>query len=116
MLAPAFQQVDAANTRSKLQEISIVGFEIEKYRIAHGNLPESLDQLPTEIVSPLLKDRFTGNPIKYFKTDNGYRLYSVGRDGADQQVDANGQLIQHDPDTHVDDIVIKVELSGSLAR
>jgi len=52
---------------------------LERYRLAHGQFPESLDALMPEIVSRLPHDVINGQPLKYRRTADGqYLLYSVG--------------------------------------
>ena len=51
---------------------------IERYRLAHGQLPESLDQLAAEFTAELPNDPFTGKAMIYHHDDAGYRIYSVG--------------------------------------
>ncbi len=52
---------------------------LERYRLAHGSYPETLDALaPTYFASPP-HDPITGQPFKYHRTDDGqFVLYSVG--------------------------------------
>lgn len=52
---------------------------IERYRLAHGQFPESLGALVPEFVSQLPRDVINGQPLNYRRTTDGqYLLYSVG--------------------------------------
>jgi hypothetical protein len=56
---------------------------IERYRLARGMLPRAL----TDIVSARDEnglDPFTGRPLLYSPTENGYLVYSVGRNLKDE--------------------------------
>jgi hypothetical protein len=52
---------------------------LERYRLAHGRYPESLEVLMPEFVARLPRDIITGQPLKYRLNGTGqYILYSVG--------------------------------------
>jgi len=52
---------------------------LERYRLAHGQFPESLGALVPEFITQLPHDVITGQPLNYRRTDdNQYLLYSVG--------------------------------------
>jgi hypothetical protein len=52
---------------------------LERYRLAHGKFPETLDALAPRFVAQLPTDLITGEPYKYRRTDDGqFILYSVG--------------------------------------
>jgi hypothetical protein len=52
---------------------------LEQYRLAHGQFPENLENLASQLISKLPKDAITGEPYKYRRTDDGqFILYSVG--------------------------------------
>ena len=58
---------------------------IEVYRVQHGSLPESLDDLPTSLLPEPPNDLFDpGETLRYLKGEQGgFALYSVGADGDD---------------------------------
>ena len=57
---------------------------LERYRLAHGEFPESLGALMPEITSQLPHDVINGQPLKYRRTADGqYLLYSVGWNESD---------------------------------
>jgi hypothetical protein len=52
---------------------------LERYRIAQGQFPESLETLAPKFIPQLPHDIINGQPLKYQRTTNGsFVLYSVG--------------------------------------
>jgi len=52
---------------------------LERYRLAHGGYPESLNALVPQFVEKLPHDVIGGQPLTYRRTDDGqFVLYSVG--------------------------------------
>ena len=57
---------------------------LERFRLACGQFPESLDALMPKFSSQLPDDVVSGQPLKYRRTADGqYLLYSVGRNETD---------------------------------
>ncbi len=57
---------------------AVIAIQIERYRLAHNNqLPDSLAQLADAATLPT--DPFTGKPLLYIKTPDGYCVMSAGR-------------------------------------
>jgi hypothetical protein len=57
---------------------------LERYRLAHGQYPDSLDALVPQFAAKLPHDIIGGQPIKYHRTADGrFVLYSVGWNGKD---------------------------------
>ena len=56
---------------------------IEQYRLATGKVPERLEELMPQYLKEVPIDPFDGKPIRYRRTDPGYRLYSIWEDGQD---------------------------------
>lgn len=74
------RQLELAKCRLLMAELALVAFENE-----HGRLPDSpqellSDMLPAMPIDPLSP---TGAPLQFKRTKSGYILYSVGRDGVD---------------------------------
>ena len=59
--------------------------DVERYRSAHGTLPESLDALVPELAEAVPKDPFDGGPLRYRLLDPGYVVYSIGPNLADDE-------------------------------
>ena len=52
---------------------------LERYRLAHGEFPESLDALAPQFMEKIPHDIINGQPLHYRRTSDGqFVLYSVG--------------------------------------
>ena len=52
---------------------------LERFRLAHGNYPETLDALAPQFIEKLPHDLINGQPLHYRRTEDGnFVLYSVG--------------------------------------
>jgi hypothetical protein len=84
MLLPA---LDSAIFReaSELSQIrsTQAALAVEHFRLAHGQLPENLDELVPQFLPTVPIDPFDGRPLRYHRLTKGYVIYSVGRDGHD---------------------------------
>lgn len=59
---------------------------LERYRLAHGNYPETLDVLAPEFIEAVPHDIINGEPLHYRRTEDGnFLLYSVGWNETDDQ-------------------------------
>ena len=77
------------------------------YRQKHGQYPESLNQVP-ELKEMRLIDAW-GHPYQYTKTENGYSLISLGRDGK-----PGGVGLDADIDSDQEHILVEPTLSQFL--
>lgn len=60
-------------------DLARVACALERYFLAHGNYPESLELLAPQFIEKLPHDIINGQPLKYRRGTNGrYILYSVG--------------------------------------
>jgi hypothetical protein len=72
----AFQQIKA----DEAQIVCALG----RYRLAHGNYPETLSALTPQFINELPHDIIGGQPLKYHRTSDGqFQLYSIGWNEAD---------------------------------
>jgi hypothetical protein len=56
-----------------------VACALERYKLANGNYPETLDSLAPRFMETVPHDIIGGEPLKYHRTDDGkFLLYSVG--------------------------------------
>jgi hypothetical protein len=55
----------------------------ERYRQLHGDWPQSLEQLTSDLLVELPTDPYTGDPLLYHRLPDGVVIYSVSSDGAD---------------------------------
>ncbi len=64
-------------------DLATVATALERYRLAHGDYPESLSPL-SPAFGKLPNDVISGQPLKYRRTQEGqFILYSIGWDGTD---------------------------------
>jgi hypothetical protein len=80
ILMPA---LGAASRKSARMQTSVdaarVACALERYRLANGSLPETLDALAPRFIETIPTDLIDGKPLRYrLKPDGGYVLYSVG--------------------------------------
>ena len=60
-------------------DLARVACALERYRLAHGQYPETLDALAPQFIVKLPHDIINGQPLHYRRTDDGkFLLYSVG--------------------------------------
>ena len=76
---------DAVNT-AKLRAAR-TAVAIERYRLAHGQLPTTLPALVPFYLETAPSDPFDGQPLRYQKLANGYVVYSVGTDVTNDKSD-----------------------------
>jgi hypothetical protein len=59
---------------------------LHAYQLDHeGQFPAKLDALVPQYLDRVPGDAFSDHPLRYRLTEGGYRLYSVGADGTDDQ-------------------------------
>jgi hypothetical protein len=85
LLLPAVRAAVTAEDRHTEQfELTHLALLLAAYRAEHGAYPETLDALAPKYVAELPRDLFTGEALKYRRTDGGgYMLYSVGPNRTD---------------------------------
>jgi tetratricopeptide (TPR) repeat protein len=60
-------------------DLARIACALERYRLAHGQYPETLDALATQFIETLPHDLIGGQPLHYRREPNGqFILYSVG--------------------------------------
>ena len=65
-------------------DMARVACALERFRLAQGNYPETLDALSPQFIESLPHDVIGGQPLKYHRTDYGqFALYSIGWNGKD---------------------------------
>jgi hypothetical protein len=81
MFADAAENFPFAQTAVDLATLACA---LERYRLANGEFPATLDALVPQFVARLPHDVITGEPLKYRRTDGGgFVLYSVGYNKTD---------------------------------
>ena len=65
-------------------QMSALACTLQRYRLAEGQFPESLEALVPKYIETLPHDVIGGQPLHYRRTGDGrFLLYSVGMDGKD---------------------------------
>lgn len=84
-LLPVLGKADSKVAQAQtLNYLAITVCGLERYRLAHGRYPESLDALVPAFLPKPLPDPMSGQPFHYRPTDDGwFWLYSVGENGQD---------------------------------
>jgi hypothetical protein len=54
---------------------------VAQFRRTHGAPPEKLEQLVPEFLAAVPTDPFDEQPLRYYRDESGYTVYSVGLDG-----------------------------------
>jgi hypothetical protein len=84
VLLPAVDKLHDASLRHKLtMRCAGVAIACERFRHARGRWPDSLAELPKDLLAAIPPDPFDGLPLKYAKRPDGVTVYSVGFDGID---------------------------------
>ncbi|NQT01099.1 MAG: hypothetical protein HQ580_03690 [Planctomycetes bacterium] len=85
MLMPAFGRIMQSDTRCTAHALAAqTALAVERYRLAEGHLPESLENLVPAYMEFIPKDPFDGRSLRYFTRENGFVVYSVGEDLTDE--------------------------------
>jgi hypothetical protein len=80
MVFPSIQNavIKFARGQSSL-DLARAAVALERYRLVHGGLPESIDVLAPQFIEKVPHDIINGQPLKYRRTSDGqFVLYSVG--------------------------------------
>ena len=80
MLFPAIENaVKKLAYAQSATDLARTAIALERYRLAHGEFPESLDALAPQFMEKIPHDVIGGRPLHYRRTDDGqFVLYSVG--------------------------------------
>jgi hypothetical protein len=105
LMMPAAHKVqDAVDRATQAQENVTLAFALAWYHRDYRQYPDKLEVLAPKYHKSIPADLFSGRPLIYKPTADGYLLYSVGVNG----VDDNGQ--GHDDEPPGDDIVVRMNL------
>jgi len=97
-LAPALGRVAELDLRGRADlDLARTALAIERYRLATGQVPERLAELVPQYLDTVPLDPFDGRPLRYRRTDAGYRLYSVMEDGQDNGGITRAEANKGDP-------------------
>jgi len=83
-LFPAYQQVRNGMFRTIGNQSGVeAALAALRYEKINGHPPESLEELVGEYLDEMPKDVINGQPLNYVRTEEGFKIYSVGPDGDD---------------------------------
>jgi hypothetical protein len=83
-LLPSFQGVFQARARLQAQRrAATAAVAVERFRLRHGRLPAKLKELVPEFLGGVPVDPFDGQPLRYRVEADGFTIYSVGTNQAD---------------------------------
>ena len=92
VLAPvserALQRRDTSLARSQLCRIAL---ELKAYKARNGHYPDTLAALQQHLAWDIPEDVFSGEPLLYRLSGDGFALYSVGPDAVDNGGVAGGE-------------------------
>ena len=105
LLLPAVQQVVGAEGRiiQRMRNLELA-FALEMHRAETNAYPDSLERLAPKHITEIPNDLFTGKLLKYERTADGYRFYSVGQNEQDEE----GRSFDDNP--RGDDLVVRMPL------
>ncbi len=70
--------------------LALAATALERYRLAHGDYPQSFDALTPQFIAKLPPDVINGHPLHYqHETDGQFVLYSVGWNETDEDGEAS---------------------------
>jgi hypothetical protein len=73
----------SADAKEASRNATVALLALERYRRDHMKWPEALDELVPDYLDAVLIDPFDGKPLRYRHIDGKILLYSVGKDGED---------------------------------
>lgn len=97
----AFAQMRKFVYAQEAVDLARLACGLERFRLAHGEYPESLNKLAPQFIESIPHDIIGGQPLKYRRTDDGkFLLYSVGWN----ETDDGGVFVYREHSTYfVDD-------------
>jgi hypothetical protein len=104
LLLPSFARViQKTGFTQTAADLSAIACALARYRLAHGQLPDSLDNLCPGFIEKLPRDIINGAPLRYrVLSDGRYLLYSIGwnekDDGGQNQPSKKGEAEQAEGD------------------
>ncbi len=86
LMLPAIEKIQDSADRIEQTEINLqIAFALAIYRAEVGHYPTRLDELAPKYVAKVSPDLFSGKPLVYKPSRDGYLLYSVGINGIDEE-------------------------------
>ena len=79
ILLPALSNLPKRGAQGQVEvDETVLACALERYRLAHGEFPDSLEALSATYLATPLHDPITGAPYKYRRDKDSFVLYSVG--------------------------------------
>src|SRR5258706_589349 len=78
MLPNFVRAVQTAARNQTLANETLIVCALERYHLAHGEYPETLDALTPQFIQAIPHDLIGGRPLKYRREKGEFVLYSVG--------------------------------------
>jgi len=98
ILAPALGRVAELDLRCRAHlDLARTALAIERYRLATGGVPDQLAELVPQYLDAVPIDPFDGQPLRYRRTEAGYRLYSIMEDAQDNGGLTRDEVNKGDP-------------------
>ncbi len=73
-----------ANAALARRHLAMTTLALERYRLAHDRLPDTLDTLVPDYLANVLTDPFDGKPLRYEAEEAGFTIYSIGPNLTDE--------------------------------
>lgn len=106
LLLPAVRAASTAEDQQHQRFASLqVTLTLFDYRAKTGEFPETLDAVVPIFADDVPNDLFSGKPLKYRRTADGFELYSVGKNETD---DGGRTFGEENPG---DDLVVRISLA-----
>jgi hypothetical protein len=86
-------------------DLAVTALALQRYSLAHADLPETLSQLVPDYLAAVSEDPFDGAPLRYKRVGQGFVVYSVGEDGKDD----GGKVEPQKKQGETYDLVFRVE-------
>ena len=84
VMLPSLTRAGEAQARHEaMLDLAQLGLAVEQFHAGTGAYPESLAEIADLLADGVPVDPFTGEPYAYRTTDDGFLLYSVGRNLTD---------------------------------
>ena len=98
LLLPALDAAIRKDANYLVQlQVARAALAIERFRLAHSQLPTTLDELIPAYLPVVPEDPFASQPLHYIARKQGFTIYSVGTDREDNSgisTNAHGQIFQ----------------------
>jgi hypothetical protein len=86
LLVPAVTTVTCkAGSAHTMVQSATLACVLERYRIANGRYPDQLDALVPQFIAAVPRDVVDGQPLRYRRDGEGFIIYAVGWNQADDQ-------------------------------